>query len=186
MSRTWKRHLSTLFALLIAVSASAFAQTFRGTVTGMVVDTQGAVIAGASVQLSDPATSLVLDGQIKQRRRVRFPRTRAWHVPAHGNCYRVPDHKIENIDVAVSKVATVKSVLTIGSENTVINVEANVFDRHYLQFAGRRHRLQTSERHADEWAQLYPDDQFTPIVNISELGERIPHGQHQLPGRRCR
>ena len=70
MSRTWKRHLSILFVLLLAVSAPTFAQTFRGTVTGPVVDIQGAVSRAHPWNLTNPGTSFVLTRQIEQQRRV--------------------------------------------------------------------------------------------------------------------
>ena len=63
MTRTWKRHLSTFFAIFIAVSAPMFSQTFHGTISGTVVDVQGAVVAGASVQLVNPGTNFVPTGK---------------------------------------------------------------------------------------------------------------------------
>ncbi len=58
MSHLWKRYLSLFFVLLVA--ASSLAQTFRGTVSGAVVDAQGAAIANADIQLTNPATATTL------------------------------------------------------------------------------------------------------------------------------
>jgi len=53
-----KRHLAVLFSLLLSIQA--FAQTFRGTVSGAVVDPQGAVVANAEIKLVNPATSATI------------------------------------------------------------------------------------------------------------------------------
>jgi hypothetical protein len=54
MTCAWKKYLSIFFALII--STPVFAQTFHGTLSGVIVDSRGAVIANASVQLTNPAT----------------------------------------------------------------------------------------------------------------------------------
>src|SRR5689334_4395904 len=46
-----------LVLLLVTPVLPAFAQTSRGTVTGVVTDPQGATIAGASVELTNKATN---------------------------------------------------------------------------------------------------------------------------------
>jgi hypothetical protein len=185
MSRTWKRYLSTLFALLIAVSAPAFAQTFRGTVTGLVVDTQGAVIAGASVQLNDPSTSLVLTGKSNSAGEFVFPELAPGTYQLTVTATGFQTAKIENIDVAVSKVATVKSVLTIGSENTVINVEANsvATDTTSSSLVSVIDSKQVSDMpmNGRNFTQMI---KFTPIVNISSSvnGSRTAGINYQVDG----
>ena len=59
MPLNWKKtiyaYLVLFFATLLLVP-STLAQTSRGAVSGVVVDTQGAVIANAVVKLKNPAT----------------------------------------------------------------------------------------------------------------------------------
>ena len=45
-------------AVLFLIAASLPAQTFRGSITGVVTDASGAAIAGAAVKLDNPATGL--------------------------------------------------------------------------------------------------------------------------------
>src|SRR5579862_3610435 len=52
------RRRSNLGFLLLFISASLIAQTFRGTILGTVTDPQGAVVAGAQVTVRNVNTGL--------------------------------------------------------------------------------------------------------------------------------
>src|SRR5579863_9081394 len=43
-------------ALAVALPVNSIAQTFRGGINGTVTDQSGAVVAGATVEITDPAT----------------------------------------------------------------------------------------------------------------------------------
>ncbi len=125
MSRIWKRHLSILFALLIAVSASAFAQTFHGTISGTVVDVQGAVVAGASVQLVNPGTNFVQTSKSSSAGEFLFTELPVGLYELTVTAQGFETYKVDKVAVEVSKVTNIKAQLSIGAENTVIDVAAN-------------------------------------------------------------
>lgn len=123
MHRFWKRSIAMLFTLLIALPA-AFTQTFRGTVSGTVTDTQGAVISDASVQLTNPATGLTLNVKSSKSGDFNFPELPVGTYQMTVSFSGFATKKIQDIDVAVTKVSNVKVELSIGSEATVIDVSA--------------------------------------------------------------
>ena len=125
MSRIWKRHLSILFALLMAVSASTFAQTFHGTISGTVVDVQGAVVAEASVQLVNPATNFVQNSKSSSSGEFLFPELPVGIYQLTVTAPGFQTYKVDKISVEVSKVENIKAQLSVGAENTVIDVAAN-------------------------------------------------------------
>ena len=71
MSCAWKKYLSIFFVLMIGFPV--FAQTFRGTVSGTVVDAQNAVIANADIQLTNPATGTTLRAKSSASGDFNFP-----------------------------------------------------------------------------------------------------------------
>src|ERR1700704_6604212 len=71
MFRACKKFLSIFFAFIIGLPA--FAQTFHGTVSGIVVDSQGAVISDAAVQLTNPATGQALNAKSGKEGEFSFP-----------------------------------------------------------------------------------------------------------------
>jgi len=116
---------SFLLLLAFAMASPSFAQTFRGTVSGTVVDAQGAVVPNAVVQLQNPATAAVLSGKSNNAGEFNFPDL----VPGIYNLTvsftGFQTKKIDNINVEVTKVENEKVVLTIGTESTVVDVTAN-------------------------------------------------------------
>ena len=128
MSSTWKRYLSILFVLLIAVSAPMFAQTFHGTVSGTVVDVQGAVVTGATVQLINPGTNFVQTSKSSSSGEFLFPELPVGIYQLTVTAPGFETFKMDKISVEVSKVENIKAQLSIGAENTVIDVAANAVE----------------------------------------------------------
>lgn len=123
MQSLCKRLLIT-FAIVLAAPL-AHAQTFRGALTGVVVDPTGAVVADASIDLSNPLTGLAQKATSNNEGEFNFP-----EVPA--GVYRLVASKsgfegknIEGINIAVSKVTNLKVELAIGTASTVVEVVAN-------------------------------------------------------------
>lgn len=122
--KTLYAYLALFFAALLVIP-SALAQTFRGSLSGVVVDSQGAVIADAPVQLKNPATDTVQNGKSNGAGEFDFP-----EIPpgTYQVTVAVPGFqtaKIDNIDVQVTKTANVKVELKIGAESTVVDVQAD-------------------------------------------------------------
>ena len=180
MNRAWK-YLFLFFTLVIGTAA--FAQTFHGTVSGVVVDSQGAVIVDAAVQLMNPATGLMLNAKSSKDGEFTFPELTVGIYRLTVSLGGFQTKKIDNINVEVSKVQNLKVELSVGAESTVIDVDSQRdSDRHDLQRACRRHRFQVGARDADERPQLYADDSLrTRCERTYELRQRLAHSEHQLP-----
>jgi hypothetical protein len=116
---------SIFVVMLAATLSAAFGQTFRGTVAGTVVDAQGAVLPNAVVLLKNPATDATLNGKSNSAGEFNFPDL----VPgAYSLTVSFPGfqtRKIDNINVEVTKVENERVQLSIGSENTIVDVTAN-------------------------------------------------------------
>jgi hypothetical protein len=107
------------------VSAPTFAQTFHGTVTGTVVDVQGAVVAGATVELINPGTNFVQTSKSSSSGEFLFPELPVGIYQLTVTATGFETYKVDKISVEVSKVENIKAQLSIGAENTVIDVAAN-------------------------------------------------------------
>ena len=107
--------LSTLFA---------GAQTFRGTLSGTVLDQSGAAIPNATLQLFNPATNDTLNGKANANGDFNFPEltvgTYKLTVSSGGFSTKV----IAAIPIEVSKINNMKVELTVGAESTVVDVQA--------------------------------------------------------------
>jgi hypothetical protein len=125
MARTSKRYLSIFFAFLVAVSVPVFSQTFHGTVSGTVVDVQGAVVAGASVQLVNPGTNFVQTSKSSSSGDFLFTELPVGIYQVTVSATGFQTYKVDKIAVEVSKVTNIKAQLSIGAENTVIDVSAD-------------------------------------------------------------
>jgi hypothetical protein len=102
-----------------------FAQTFHGTISGVVVDAQGAVISDAAVQLTNPATGQSLNAKTSKDGEFVFPELTVGLYQLTVSINGFQTKKIDNINVEVSKVQNIKVELSVGSENTFIDVTAN-------------------------------------------------------------
>jgi hypothetical protein len=99
--------------LLLCLSATLLAQTFRGGIQGTVTDTTGAVVAGADVTVANPETGF----------------SRATRTDATGN-YFVSELPIGNYDVTVKgkgfRPATTKGVKVAVSSNQEVNMQLSL------------------------------------------------------------
>jgi hypothetical protein len=118
----WKYGFLLPFAFLL--SLSAIGQSFHGTVIGVVTDTQGATISDAVVQLSNPATGQVLNDKSNKQGEFIFPELSVGTYQLTVTFSGFQTKKIGGIVVAVSSVTNVKAELSVGAENTVVDVTA--------------------------------------------------------------
>ena len=123
MPQLWKKHLPIFLALLIALPA--FSQTFRGTVSGTVLDTQGAVISDATVMLVNPATGVTLNAKSGKTGDFLFPELPVGTYDLTVSFSGFRTQKIDKIDVAVSKIVDLKVELSVGAEAAIIDVNAS-------------------------------------------------------------
>jgi hypothetical protein len=123
MSRLWQRYLPLVVALLITLPG--FAQTFRGTLSGTVTDSQGAVIANVAVQLTNPATGAIQNFTTNGTGDFSFPELSVGKYKLSVSSPGFQTKKIDSIDVAVSKVTNLRIQLEVGQQDTVVDVVAN-------------------------------------------------------------
>ena len=123
-NKTIYAYLALFFATLLLVP-STLAQTSRGAVTGVVVDSQGAVIANAVVKLKNPATAAVLDGKSTSAGEFTFPELSPGLYEITTSVPGFQTAKVDSIVVEVSKVTNVKVELKVGAESTIVDVQAD-------------------------------------------------------------
>ena len=114
-----------LAAAALLFASPALAQTARGNITGIVTDSQGAVIPNASVQLRNPATDAVQNGKSNGTGEFNFPELVPGLYTVTVTAPGFQTKQIDTIDVAVSKVENVKVALSVGVETSVINISAD-------------------------------------------------------------
>jgi hypothetical protein len=121
-----RRHLfAAPLALVCTLAPSAFAQTSRGALTGTVQDPQSAIIAQATLDLLNPATGIVLHQKSNGAGEFNFAELPAGIYNLTVNAPGFAPRKIEHINVEVTKIVNMPVLLSIGSEQTVIDVAAS-------------------------------------------------------------
>src|SRR5688572_17417130 len=114
---------SLVFSLLI--TASAFAQGERGTFNGSITDSSGAVVAGASVKVLNPATGVELNATTTDAGVYRLPSllpgTYKITVSAPGFKTAVR----ENVVLAVAQTLTVDFNLEVGAVSDSVTVSSD-------------------------------------------------------------
>lgn len=108
-------------AVLIG-SAVAGAQTFRGTITGTVTDSNGAIVSNAVIELKNPATGTGSTSHSNSAGVYSFPEIAPGQYDLTITSPGFATRKVSNIDVQVTKVVTLDVALTVGAESTVVDV----------------------------------------------------------------
>jgi hypothetical protein len=111
-------------AVLIS-SAAAGAQTYRGTLTGTVVDASGAAIPNATVTLTNPATNDVSTSKSNGAGNFSFPELPVGTYKLLVSAQGFSAQSLDNIAIEVSKIRDQKVQLAIGAESTVVDVQAS-------------------------------------------------------------
>lgn len=116
--------LALVIAIMLFLPCTLHAQVQNGSISGTVTDSQGAVIPGATVTLTQPATGLVLHGHSNQVGLYSFPQL----LP--GN-YTVQVEKkgfektVSSLTLTVGQAAELDIHLSIGSESQTVTIEAD-------------------------------------------------------------
>jgi len=122
-----RKHLlaAVCLVLLFSTSVSLLAQTFRGTVSGMVTDRTGAAIPGAMVTIINPLTDFSLTIPSGKSGEYLFPELPVGLYKVTAKAAGFDTSTVDAVNVAVSKVTDLPIRMTVGGENTVVTVEAN-------------------------------------------------------------
>src|SRR5690242_8166226 len=116
--------VASLVLLLIAFAAGAIAQIFPGRVTGHVVDAQGAVIAGANVKLTNPATGLERSVTTDESGQFNFPELALGSYDLTVSKSGFQTTVLKDIRTSEGQVNTLAPVLKIGTVNTEVEVSS--------------------------------------------------------------
>ena len=82
------------------------------------MDSQGAVISDAAVQLTNPATGQALNAKSSKEGEFSFPELTVGIYRLTVSLSGFQTKKIDNINVEVSKVQNIKVELSVGAEST--------------------------------------------------------------------
>lgn len=125
-----RRHLARWLVValcLVAGGVSGWAQLGRGTVVGTVTDPSGAVISGASLQLTEVSTSSAYAGKSTAEGQFTFPELLPGKYALKATAPGFESFTQTGLSVEVGSTTTVKVVLKAGaaSESVTVNGDAS-------------------------------------------------------------
>lgn len=109
-------------ALLTAIAPSAFPQTSRGTVSGVVTDQTGAAVAGAKVELTNKETNVTRDTESNTAGLYRFDAVDLGTYDVNVRMSGFRNAIVRGFTVAAGNVSTVDVRLDVGETQTVVEV----------------------------------------------------------------
>ncbi len=111
--------------LVISLTCFAFGQSERGTITGVVQDSSGAVVPAAKVTVTNPQTNVALEASTNQAGEYTVPSLQpgVYNVRVDKQGFRPTETKGISVDAATSVRADVK--LEIGASTQVVEVQAS-------------------------------------------------------------
>ncbi|MEO8593747.1 MAG: TonB-dependent receptor [Candidatus Solibacter sp.] len=119
---------SSIFRLGFAIgifAAAAAAQSFRGSITGMVTDSSGAAIAGAAVKLDSTATGLARSALTNAQGQYLFADLAVGEYAITVTQAGFEARKVDKIEVAVSKTTNLNLQLGIAQQQQLVEVSAS-------------------------------------------------------------
>jgi hypothetical protein len=116
---------SRIVIVLIALQLAVFAQTFRGGISGTVVDQSGATIAGAEVKLLGTATGLTRSVTSTSAGEFVFQDLPLGTYTLTVTHAGFQTETIKDISVEAGKIFNVDAKLSVSSQATEVQVEAN-------------------------------------------------------------
>lgn len=120
-----RRSMWWLLTLCLCVSLPLSAQKFTGTITGIVTDPSGAVVAGAEVTVTNPATGAVRTVKTSDHGEYSFPELPASNYDLTVTAANFKEHVTKAIELNVSSITTVNVVMALGGATEQVVVEAN-------------------------------------------------------------
>src|SRR5512133_1942941 len=110
---------------LFMFAAALSAQTFRGNITGVVTDSSGAAIAGASVSLGSPSTGLSRAVITNSQGQYLFPDLAVGQYTVTVSQPGFEARKIEHVEVAVSRTTNIDLQLGVAQQQQLVEVSAS-------------------------------------------------------------
>jgi outer membrane receptor protein involved in Fe transport len=125
ISMSRRLHLFAGLLLFIALLSTAFAQTSRGSLSGTVTDSQGALVANASVTITQHGTSVTRQTTTNSAGIYRFD---AVDLGTYDVSVKSAGFAIENktgVEIQSARNASIDFALKVGNASEVVNVEAS-------------------------------------------------------------
>ena len=123
--RTWRPLLWLLVAFGLAAGAAAVAQSGRGTLTGTITDTNGAVVQGAAIVLTETRTGSSYDSKSGPEGLFMFPELPPGTYALDVNATGFEIFRQVGIDVLVGGTSTVNAQLKVGSAEATVTVDSD-------------------------------------------------------------
>lgn len=115
---------ASLLTCLFLIHGAAFGQTSRGTVGGIVTDPAGAVIAGASVTLTNAQTNVARAATTNDEGVYRFDAVELGTYTVQVTAAGFGELSKTNIEVRANQISTIDAQLQPGGQNIVVDVTA--------------------------------------------------------------
>src|SRR6266481_7881373 len=124
MFMNMKRPFFRGLLLLLALFSTAFAQTSRGTLTGTVRDTTGAVVKNATVKITQQGTGTTRQTTTNDAGIYRFEGVDlgTYTVSAQGAGFRTEDKT--GVEIQSARTANIDFALNVGAAKEIVTVEA--------------------------------------------------------------
>jgi len=121
----WRRMFSVLFTLLLLSAVSLLAQTFRGTINGVVTDPTGAVVPNAKVTATDVATSAVRETVSSGAGEFAFSDLplSSYNIKVEAAGFQATE--VTGVQVLAGKIYTLPVKLSLAQEASTVEVSAD-------------------------------------------------------------
>ena len=113
-----------LLALILCSAISSFAQLYPGRVAGTVQDVQGAVIAGATLKLTNPSTGFERTATTDANGEFNFPELALGNFQLTVSKDGFATVVVTDIRTSQGQVNTLNPVLKVGTVNTQVEVSS--------------------------------------------------------------
>jgi hypothetical protein len=110
--------------LICVLPALAFSQTFQGNLAGIVTDSSNAAVAGASVDLQNPANGLKRNTPTESNGSFLFAELPVGAYTLTVTRAGFTTQKIDHVDVAVSKTTDIPVQLSVAAQQSMVVVTA--------------------------------------------------------------
>src|SRR6185369_2006923 len=160
--RVSKLTIARLFVFIFICVSSALAQSDRGGITGRVIDSNGAVVAGAKVTVLNAETGETRESRTNEEGHYTIPQLPAVIYTLKVEAQGFKTASVERIKIAVQVIRTVDVTLEVGEIANTVLVSGDATP--VLQTESPAQQLNVSERQVRE----------LPLLVASESGGRSP------------
>ena len=123
MEMTMRRWFGLVLATTL-LAVSAYGQTFRGAINGMVTDPSGAVVAGATVKATNIATGVSLDTTSTSDGQFSFQDLPLGSYKISVSASGFTPSTVDHVPVTAGSVYTLPVKMKVGSSTTTVEVSA--------------------------------------------------------------